>query len=328
MILTRHTIRTICISALIGTLLPCSARAEFVVFGTGQAAISVSSPAMRGTSGLTSIGGNRYVAVDDIDISAGQPRFHELQIDVNNTTGQITGTSLIGSTAIGAGSQFEGIAYNAATNQYYVASEADHSIRVLDAAGAQVGTIAVPAIYQNPQPNRSLESLAYNNTTQQLWTANEERLAVDNNVNAVRLQRFTNGTASGQFVYELETPRNAGNGFNGLADLAILPNGNLLALERDLDLDSFNLAIRLFEIELAMASDVSGLGTLNGASYTAVTKRNLLDSVEFPDGYFLTLSNYESLALGPQLADGSWSLLLGPSDDNDNGFSFRKPFSR
>ncbi|MDC0261843.1 esterase-like activity of phytase family protein [Planctomycetaceae bacterium] len=296
----------------------CSA--EFVIFDNGQGAVSSSSTTLRGTSGLTHLGGNQYATIDDIDGTTGLPRFHQLQIDVNSSNGQITATSILSSTNIATGNQYEGIAWDGASGKYYVSSEADHSVRILDSSGAQVGSIAVPTIYQNAQPNKSLESLAYNGNTQQLYTANEERLTVDNNVNAVRLQEFTAGAGSGQYAYELENTRNTSNGFNGLSDIAVLPNGNLIAMERDLDLDSFNIAIRLYEIDLNSASDISAEGTLNGAMYTAVTKRSLLDPLMYPDGYFTTISNYEGLAVGPQLNDGSWTLLLGPSDDADNGF--------
>ena len=291
-----------------------------MVFDNGQADVSATSTALRGTSGLTYLGGNQYATVDDIDISAGQPRFHQLQVDVDSSNGQITATSILSSTNIAMGSQYEGIAWDSTAGRYYVSSEADHSIRILDVNGAQIGTIAVPTIYQNAQPNKSLESLTYNNTTQKLYTANEERLTVDNNVNAVRLQEFTAGVSSGQYAYELDTPRNAANGFNGLSDIAVLPNGKLIAMERDLDMDAVNIAIRLYEIDLTAATDISAEGTLNGAMYTAVTKRSLLDPMMYPNGYFTTTSNYEGLTIGPQLDDGSWTLLLGPSDDADNGF--------
>ena len=89
--------------------------AEFVVFDNGQADVGASSNALRGTSGLTYLGGNRYAAVDDIDISAGQPRFHELQVDINSANGQITGSSILSSTNIAMGSQYEGIAWDGST---------------------------------------------------------------------------------------------------------------------------------------------------------------------------------------------------------------------
>ncbi len=300
-------------------LLAAPGLAQPVVYGVGQGSVNLSSTAMRGVSGLTSLGGGAYQCIDDIDSSAGTVRMHALTIPVNPANGQITGPSVGASTAIVLGSQFESIEYDPGTGLFFLCSEKDHTVRIVDASGAQTALVPVPTIYSQAQGNRSLESLAFHEPTGVLWTANEEPLVPDLGSGWVRLQRFVGNTAVDQFAYPLETPRDGVSGFNGLADLVALPDGRLIALERDYD-GGFSIVVRLFLIDRTGASDVTALASLTGSGATPVAKQALLDPAEFPAGWLAGIANYESVALGPVLDDGSQSLLLGPADDNDNGF--------
>jgi len=293
-----------------------AAPASLAVFDPGQGAVSVQSPELRGISGMTATGPGTFRIVDDVDTA---PRLHDLAVSVDPVLGTIA-TAVAGThVPVASGSQFESVEHDPASGGFFLASEKDHTIRIVDAAGAETGSVGVPAIFALAQGNRSLESLAFHAATGILWAANEEPLVPDLGSGLVRLQRFVDGVPAGQFAYPLETPRNPGSGFNGLVELLALPDGRLLALERDYD-GGFSIAVRLFEVRWTGATDVSSLGSLAGASVLPAAKTALLDPGDFPDGMLSGIANYEAMALGPVLADGSRSLLLGPSDDADNGF--------
>ena len=106
-----------------------------------------------------------------------------------------------------------------------------------------------------------------------------------------------------------------GRGFaiRGLAELLALPGGDLLALEREF------VAGRGFKIQLYRVSapegsgvtDVSGWDSLAGKTWTPVRKTLVFDFARagFPP------DNLEGMAFGPDLPDGSRTLVL-VSDNN------------
>ncbi|NJN56455.1 MAG: esterase-like activity of phytase family protein [Leptolyngbyaceae cyanobacterium SL_5_9] len=98
---------------------------------------------------------------------------------------------------------------------------------------------------------------------------------------------------------------------NGLTELVVLDQGgHFLSLEH-----SFGIAgagARIFEIATGGATDTSGIPELNGLSgIEPIRKRLLLDLADLN----IPLDNLEGMTLGPQLPDGTQSLLL-VSDDN------------
>lgn len=113
---------------------------------------------------------------------------------------------------------------------------------------------------------------------------------------------------------------------NGLADLLWLPDGELLALERAavvLKDGSWRTRVKIYEIELSGATDVSSLDSLKSPGAMAlrpVRKKLLLDLdnilPQLSTG-FDSLDNMEAMVLGPVLDDQSQTLLL-ISDNNFN----------
>ncbi len=130
-----------------------------------------------------------------------------------------------------------------------------------------------------------------------------------------------------QFVYPLDAV--AGREFtptlsiNGLVELLALSDDHLLALERSYVEGSGGRRrnrIRIYEVSIAGADDVSGIPSLrNAPSVTPATKRLVLDldDVQGLSARLAALDNFEGMTLGPRLADGSASLVL-VSDDNFN----------
>lgn len=100
----------------------------------------------------------------------------------------------------------------------------------------------------------------------------------------------------------------------GLSDILALDNaGHFLAIERALAPTGFQ--VKLYQIAIAGASDISGYDLLQGpmTNIVPIAKQLLLDLNQLP----VRLDNLEGLTLGPSLADGSPSLLL-IADDNFN----------
>jgi len=132
-----------------------------------------------------------------------------------------------------------------------------------------------------------------------------------------------------QWLYRIE-PTGTREGFdticddgeNGLTELLALDNTRFLALERSCLQNTTTRAARntehLFLVDVAEADDISGIASLAAASVRGVTKKLLLDFdtliPRLPPS-LANLDNFEGLAFGPTLPDGSRTLLV-LSDDN------------
>lgn len=173
--------------------------------------------------------------------------------------------------------------------------------------------------------NLALESLALSPDARYLFTATENALVQDGPAADVgqqspsRILRFdrTAGDRVAEFVYLVDAvagkPASAdAYRVRGLVDLLPLDGEHLLALEREFVVGVGN-AVRLYEISLAGATDVSGLASLAGASFVPVDKRLLVDFADLG----VHVENFEGIAFGPELPDGRGSLLV-VSDDNFN----------
>jgi hypothetical protein len=104
---------------------------------------------------------------------------------------------------------------------------------------------------------------------------------------------------------------------NGVSDILAIDAQHLYALERSGTQDvagNFSFHIRLYEMDIAGATDVSQLQALTGADYVPVCKRLVLDFDTLP---LARIDNIEGIAWGARLANGHDSLVL-VSDDNFN----------
>ncbi len=204
---------------------------------------------------------------------------------------------------------FEGLALVPDTRRLYVSCEAGDGIFGFDLRTRAVLPVAVPPIFTKARGNKSLESLTYDSTVRHFWTANEEALKCDgarsgdDRGTAVRLQRFdARLRPAGQFAYVTEKSflRVSGGG-TGVSDLCLLPNGELLVLERVVV--GLGLSAKIFRAELRGATDTSKLAALDGAAFTPAGKTLLFSRNTLT-------TNFEGIALGPKLAGGWRSLLL------------------
>ena len=191
--------------------------------------------------------------------------------------------------------------------------------------------------------NLGLESLT-RTPDGRLMTGLEQPLAQDGPMSngsrgaVVRLQEFLETRPGAptpawepgrEWAYQLEpTPAVAGyhracdDGENGLSELLALSDVRLLAVERAClqgapGLPAFN-PVRIFEVTLDEADDVSGLVSLEGRRPRPVRKRLVLDTATLAPRLpplLATMSNFEALAFGPTGPRGERTVLL-VSDDN------------
>lgn len=314
----------VAVSAVVSGMLGSrSAEAGLTITGVGKV---TPQNMLTGLSGITYAGGNQYYAVSD---SGGLVSPLTISLDGTGAITSVTVGTTIPLNGAGA-ADLEGIAYRAAghggAGSLYVSDENGPGIREYSRDGSQhLSSVNVPTVYQNHRGNLSLESLTISADGNVMWTANEEALTVDgldagpNRSTTVRLQKFLRAgdawQAAGQFAYEtrpgLATSVLPDRDASGVSDLCVLPNGQLLVLERRLGgsgVPTFDNEI--FLIDTALATDVSGLAGLDGASYSSVTKTSLWSQ------NFGVWDNFEGLSLGQQLSADTWSLLM-VSDGDD-----------
>ena len=113
------------------------------------------------------------------------------------------------------------------------------------------------------------------------------------------------------YAYQLEAPP-LGSIEHGLSEVQALDNnGSFLALERSLSLMGFK--VKIFQAATSNATDVSSVKSLVGSDAVNIKKKLVLNL----DSLKIKLDNIEGMSIGPQLPDGSQSLLL-VSDNNFN----------
>ncbi len=284
-------------------------------------------------SGIAWAGGDAYYAVDDKDGG-----LYALRLEIDSETGRLAEDGIhVGESVRVAGAvDMEGCAFDAASGAVWIADEADSTIReVSTATGETLRSAIVPAIYGKIRRNFGLESLTLSPDGLTMWTANEEALECDGDKSSekhgstVRLTRFTRRSpqddwrADVQWAYRTESvgcPPWAHGGDvktrSGVVALAALRDGRLLVLERNFRAKGI-FVTRIFLVDgLAAdgspATDVSGIDSLDGASFSRVAKTRI-----FRGTFFMT--NYEGMCVGPALADGSVALVLVA--DGGNAFA-------
>jgi myo-inositol-hexaphosphate 3-phosphohydrolase/phosphodiesterase/alkaline phosphatase D-like protein len=192
--------------------------------------------------------------------------------------------------------------------------------------------------------NLAFESLTITPDQKTLFTATESALLQDGAISTTTTSsrsriiqyNLVTGQPEKEYLYITDPIAKApiGGTFadNGLVDLLAIDNrGTLLALERSFAVGQGN-TIKIYEITLQSATDISTVNSLSGLTPDQLTaiqpaqKRLLLDldSLGLPnsDGNHPTgTDNIEGLAFGPKLADGKQSIVL-VSDNNFGATQF------
>ncbi|MEG3923264.1 MULTISPECIES: esterase-like activity of phytase family protein [unclassified Microcoleus] len=198
----------------------------------------------------------------------------------------------------------------------------------------------VPVIGPADAPTAGIRNnLAFENLTitpdgKFLFTATENALVQDGSVattntgsrSRILKYNLTTGQPEQEFLYVTDpvaVPAVPETGFNtnGLVELLALDNrGTFLALERSFSAGAPGTGntIKLYEVRLNGASDISDINSLNAININTVRpveKRLVLnfDTLGLPTG----LDNVEGMTFGPVLPNGQQSLVLV----SDNNFS-------
>ncbi|GGE99180.1 esterase-like activity of phytase family protein [Hymenobacter cavernae] len=238
----------------------------------------------------------------------------------------------------------EGIRYDAATKHIVWTSEGVRNVTVAPPVltspflrestteGTFVADYLVPPIFQikatenGTRSNGSFEGLSFTPDGQYTFTASEEPLYEDGpraDVNVegspIRIIKYDKSTRQpiAQYAYRLAAVHKApipGDQFrlNGVVEVLALSDTKLLAMERSYAVGATpDYSVKIYEIDLTGATDVSNM-TLQGTSYTTVSKRLVLDVATTGIN---RVDNIEGFTFGPKLSNGHRSLVL-VSDDN------------
>jgi 3-phytase len=190
------------------------------------------------------------------------------------------------------------------------------------------GDTQISGVYNN----LAFESLTITPDQKTLFTATENALSQDGlrasltsgSPSRILQYNLVNAQPEKEYLYitdaiaEVPSP-STGFGDNGLVDLLAIDNrGTLLGLERSFSAGVGN-TIKIYEISLQGATDISFYDSLNNlsteqlAAIQPAQKRLLLNLNDLD----LPLDNIEGITFGPKLADGRQSIVLV----SDNNFS-------
>jgi hypothetical protein len=167
-------------------------------------------------------------------------------------------------------------------------------------------------------PNQGFESLAINAEGDRLFTATASPLKQDASQPFSRFLHYWIGEPEpiliSEHLYPLDSDPKNGT-LHALTDFISIDNaGHFLSLERSYS-PTTGYNATLYQLATGVATDISGMRTLpsNLNSIVPIRKQLLLNLADLE----IPLQNLEGLTLGPQLPDGSRSLLL-ISDNGSN----------
>lgn len=312
------------------------AKVDFLGLTTIPNAAQFDGTTVGGLSAITyDAASDRYLILSDDRSEFDPARFYTASIAIADgalavgdvTIQAVTTLKRPDGTAFPAGStDTEGIAL-ANDGRLFISSEGDRSaginpfVRRFDrTTGVEQSDLGLPAKFLVGDPvrgvrnNAALEALAITPSQNWLYTGTEQALVQDGPLailtgspsRLLRLDAAT-GVADAEFLYTTEALG------SGLVELLALTDDRLLALERGFS-PGLGSVIRLFEIDLAGATDIRGIDSLttNGLGGIIGARKRLVANLA---DFGFTPDNVEGMTLGPTLADGRRTLIL-VSDDN------------
>jgi hypothetical protein len=275
-------------------------------------------------SGITWLGGDRYVAVSD---AGGTLWFLRMEVSPDAAAAGPAHVDRIVTLADSV--DVEDVAFHPGRGTVFVVEETGPD-RVLPAIrehalddGAFVSGVELPDRYDRARPNLGFEALTYDEGADLLYAAMEAPLEGDGPLPdaregaLVRILAFEPDLGVlGEWAYRVDpTPGKApfvAHETSGVVALSALPDGRLLVLERALGAaPPFGLPAfrhRLYVTTPRLGPDVSDLDRLEGAAVEPLPKQFVWEG-RFGPGH-----NLEGMTLGPAPADGA-HLLLMVSDD-------------
>ena len=203
-----------------------------------------------------------------------------------------------------------------------------------DRDGRYLAALPTPAMFKVSQDelgsrnNMSFEGLSFSADGNSLWLGMEAALYQDGPLatpehgSVVRITQLDRaGQVLAQYAYPIDaiasSPAPGRNADNGVSEILAIDAHRLLIVERagveDAD-GVYANHVRLYEMDVAGATDIKAVPALAGAAYVPARKRLLLDleKIGLP-----RVDNLEGISWGPRLANGRRSLVM-VSDDNFN----------
>jgi len=329
-----HAIPAVALAVVLGASLAHAASREIVAGPDSDYSLSIEKVAeysfeKNGCGGIAWSGhaGVFYVLRDHDNDDGGdnKSKVYPVSFAINPASGAIAAQSIGAEFTPGSLGDAEGIALDPRTGALWISDEASPTIAEYGLGGVATGrTAPVPAVQRSyKRGNRSLEALTVSPDGLTMWTANEQALTCDGESSdgnttvstVVRLTRFTRATAqadweaAGEWAYACDPCAGSDYAQSGLSGLCALPDGSLLALEREVSITTWGRC-RIYRVTtgaLAAATEVSGIAALTEATYDAVAKGDCLVEIR---GVILNIIVYEGIALGPILSDGSRAVYL------------------
>ncbi|BAY07980.1 phytase [Calothrix sp. NIES-2098] len=300
------------------------APARFYTFTTDPAKIATTGATFTNVTPLKDANGN-FFAVNSLDpegiaLTNNGTVFISSEGEVNPGAGRVT-NPFIKEFSLTTGQEVRSLSV---PKKFLPVVEDTNANGVVDAGDTQTA-----GVYNN----LAFESLTITPDQKTLFTATENALFQDgaktSTTSGSRSRILQYNLVTGQpekeylYITDASVTPNPATGFsdNGLVDLLAIDNrGTLLALERSFAQGVGN-TIKIYEISLQGATDISSIDSLSSLSVTQLAaiqpaqKRLVLNlnDLNLPTG----TDNIEGIAFGPKLADGRQSIVLV----SDNNFS-------
>lgn len=232
----------------------------------------------------------------------------------------------------------EAIRYNPITKQLVWSSEGerivkttnvvleDPSVNVISTNGSFIDSFSLPpnlvmhSTENGPRQNGVLEGMSFADNYKTLFANVEEpiyedgpRADVTDNHAYIRILKFDVMSRKNiaQYAYPLSPvayPPVPADAFriNGVPDILNLGNNKLLVIERSFSTGRLANTIKVFEVDLSKANDISNVALKGNDNFTPASKKLLLNM----DDLGIYIDNIEGVTFGPQLPNGHKTLLF------------------
>lgn len=307
--------------ALAMTLAPLSAFSQMASL-LRQQSLRKWNVAAANYSGITHIRGDMYAVVSDKESRSG---FYPMRMRIDSASGRVKQAMRLPFKCDSSLSprDEEGICYYPRLGTLFISGEADQQVLEYDSLGRATGRrFEVPPAFSVDSIffNCGFESLAYSGYRHTFFTVTERPLKRDAGRGADRLLRILefgeDMKCRGAYAYEMEMhtlKEKAKYRAHGVAEIAALPDGRLVVMERELSIPrklvGARCRIRLFIVNLQDGQTIPPNADLpERGSY--LEKTLLADFTTYANLGRLNYANYEGMCLGPRLSDGRQTLLL------------------
>lgn len=284
-------------------------------------------------SGITHIHSNVYAVVDDKENVDG---FRYLTLDIDSVSGKVRNAVMTEPKDNAMRREkmdwkqrdCEGIAYCPDRGTVFVSGEEDQRILEYNLDGSPTGQeLQIPDIMQRDKiaENLGFEALCYDESSKLFWTTTESPLPADyipagNEAStALRLVSFdTNMKQVSTYFYNMDTrmtKRGKKCAVHGVSSMLALGDGRLIVMEREVSIPKRKIGtwcrMKLYIVNPSQETPGSLSTPMSEVTEQQFLQKELL--CQFTTRLRIgkiSLSNYEGMCLGPELADGSKTIIM------------------